>query len=227
MNPICGTYLDPSSRSALHAAKEGERGKVNKFADLVNRLGAEFIGLGFETTGAMGPGALTLVKRLSARADERSDEALDADLCTWTARQWGTRFRQLLSLAVVSGVARAVIEGASRLRDRVCPPTPASIRPFQLPPIFAALQLAHAQHGAAVAAAPATGPSAAAQHPQAVGDDGSVSGRQVQLAGAAVAAVAVGPSVAARHLGVVGGSGSVRGPRSNTPALPLLRPRPP
>ena len=139
---------------------------------LVNQQGAEFIGLGFETTGAMSPGALLLVKRLSTRADERGCQTLDADLCTWTARRWSTRFRQLLSLAVVSGVARAVIEGASRLHDRIHPPAPS----LRLPPeaatwpplVLAALHGAHNLQGA-LAAAPATGPTATAQSPPAAG----------------------------------------------------------
>ena len=171
-NPICDTHLSESSRSALSAAIAGEREKVNKYGHLVNQQGAEFIGLGFETTGAMSPGALLLVKRLSTRADERGCRTLDADLCTWTARRWSTRFRQLLSLAVVSGVARAVIEGASRLHDRIHPPAPS----LRLPPeaatwpplVLAALHGAHNLQGA-LAAAPATGPTATAQSPPAAG----------------------------------------------------------
>ncbi|MEE2837201.1 MAG: hypothetical protein VYB65_14380, partial [Myxococcota bacterium] len=71
VNPICDSHLSESSRSALSAAIAGEIGKVHKYGHLVNQQGAEFIGLGFETTGAMSPGALLLVKRLSTRADER------------------------------------------------------------------------------------------------------------------------------------------------------------
>ena len=88
-----------------------------------------------------------------------------------------TRFRQLLSLAVVSGVARAVIEGAGRLRDRIHPPAPS----LRLPPeaatwpplVLAALHGAHNLHGA-LAAAPATGPTATAQNPPAAGVGGPV-----------------------------------------------------
>ena len=175
VNPICDSHLSESSRSALSAAIAGEIGKVHKYGHLVNQQGAEFIGLGFETTGAMSPGALLLVKRLSTRADERGCQTLDADLCTWTARRWSTRFRQLLSLAVVSGVARAVIEGASRLHDRIHPPAPS----LRLPPgaanwppqVLALLQGAHnLQLRGASGAAPVTRLPAAAQNPSAVGD---------------------------------------------------------
>ena len=188
VNPVCDSHLNSSARSALSAAITGERGKVQKYAELVNQQGAEFIGLGFETTGAMSPGALVLVKRLSKRADERGCQTLDADLSTWTARRWSTRFRQMLSLAVVSGVARAVIEGASRLHDRIHPPAP----PLRLPPeaanwdpnLLALLNGAHALQGA-LAAAPVAGPSATAQHPSAVGDGGPATREQrcVRFAG--------------------------------------------
>ena len=90
--------------------------------------------------------------------------------CTVTLAQGD--FRQLLSLAVVSGVARAVIEGASRLHDRIHPPAPS----LRLPPeaanwsplVLAALRGAHHLQGA-LAAAPATGPIATAQNPPAAG----------------------------------------------------------
>ena len=150
---------------------------------LVNQQGAEFIGLGFETTGAMSPGALLLVKRLSARATERGYQTLDADLCTWTARHWSSRFRQLLSLAVVSGVARAVIEGASRLHDRIHPPTPSLRLPPEAagwpPQVLALLQGAHnMQLQGASGAAPVTRLPAAAQNPSAVGDGSPVTLQQ-------------------------------------------------
>ena len=136
-----------------------------------------------ETTGAMSPGALLLVKRLSARATERGYQTLDADLCTWTARHWSSRFRQLLSLAVVSGVARAVIEGASRLHDRIHPPTPLLRLPPEAagwpPQVLALLQGAHnLQLRGASGAAPVTWLPAAAQNPSAVGDGSPVTLQQ-------------------------------------------------
>ena len=123
VNPICDSHLSESSRSALSAAIVGENGKVHKYGHLVNQQGAEFIGLGFETTGAMSPGALLLVKRLSTRADERGYQTLDADLCTWTARRWSTRSKSSRSLgssrsaapaSVSDSILSAVIAAAPR-----------------------------------------------------------------------------------------------------------------
>ena len=76
---------------------------------------------------------------------------------------------------MVSGVARAVIEGANRLHDRIHPPTPSLRLPPEAagwpPQVLALLQGAHnMQLQGASGAAPVTWLPAAAQNPSAVGD---------------------------------------------------------
>ena len=176
---------------ALSAAVAAEREKVNKYAARVNQQGAEFLGLGFETTGAFGPGVLKLIERLSARADERGAQSLDADACTWTARRWSTRFRQLLSLSVVAGAARAVIEGALRLHDHMRPPPPPDPNPgwaARLPPggalLLEAIRLGSLPQAGAHVAHAGGGPPVTAQQPLAVDDGGAVASgeRRVRFA---------------------------------------------
>ena len=204
------------------AAVRAEEAKRRKYDAAVLAQGGEFLGLGFETTGAFGPGVRDLLARMGKVAKERGLDSLDACSSSWSARSWMSRCRQRLSIAVAAGCARAVIEGAHRSASSPHPPpdSPALVRPppglspQARPPLGFLRRLFHA-------APPAHGPSltppaalAAASSPT----RGGASAAAHHLPAASIAPFPVGPPASAP-------ARAVRVPSGRAPGEPGIQTR--
>ena len=224
-SPLCSSNLDGGSADVpMVAALRAEEAKRRKYDAAVLAQGGEFLGLGFETTGAFGPGVRDLLARMGKVAKERGLDSLDACSSSWSARSWMSRCRQRLSIAVAAGCARAVIEGAHRSASSPHPPpdSPALVRPPPglLPPAHPPLGfLRHLFHAAPPAhGLPLTPPAALAAASSPARDGASAAAHH--LSAASIAPLPVGPPASTPGR-------AVRVPSGRAPGEPGIRTREP
>ena len=103
VNPLVPSFQGGASRQPLFAAKAREAAKRAKYAEMAATGGYTLVGAAVETTGAFGPGLMSVLESASTRAGLRLEGVELDDAVTWAANSYWGYWPQRIGVALVEG----------------------------------------------------------------------------------------------------------------------------